>query len=157
MKNEINNTSKPELQSDEQSSDDNASRSTIQDNATLKRRRSLLKGLGAAPLVMTLHRGAAMAAKSNHLDGCVGTRGADPKGCVSPENHDNFLRVKVDENGMADGYYFTETLDGSHRYYDSDNSEKKLCLVSVDADGYIHDDRVEEDRVVVTSCWTSFV
>ena len=55
--------------------------STAQDNAALMRRRSLLKGLGAAPLVVTLHSGAAMAASSTGA--CVGKRGLDPDGCVA--------------------------------------------------------------------------
>ena len=153
MKNEINSTSKPVLSSDENSSDDNTSRSKIQENDTLMRRRSLLKGIGAAPLVITLHSGAAMAAKSNHLDGCVGKRGEDPKGCVSQENHDNFLRTKVDRSGKVEGW----SHDIKHPYYDNQNNDENLCLVSVDADGNIHIDRVKEDRVVATSCWTSFV
>jgi hypothetical protein len=151
MKNEINNTSKPVLQLDAQSSEDNDS-NVIQDNASLKRRRSLLKGLGAAPLVMTLHSGAAMAASSNMGD-CVGKRGADPQGCVSQENHDNFLRTKVDRSGKVEGW----SHDIKHPYYDNQNNDENLCLVSVDADGNIHIDRVKEDRVVATSCWTSFV
>ena len=155
MKNEITNTSKPALQSSEQAPVEKASSSTSRDNATLMRRRSLLKGLGAAPLVITLHSGAAMAASST--GSCVGKRGLEPDGCVAgtAEGHDSFLRVEVGSNGKADGYSWD--TNGQHPYYDSQESERNLCLVSVDADGNIHTDRLEDENVVLTSCWTSFV
>ena len=155
MNNEINNTGKPAQQSSEQSPDDKSSLSTAQDNTALMRRRSLLKGLGAAPLVVTLHSGAAMAASSTGA--CVGKRGLDPDGCVAgtAQDHDSFLRVEVGRNGKADGY--TWGNNNQHPYYDPQENERNQCLVSVDAEGNIHTDRLEEDRVVLTSCWTSFV
>mgnify|MGYP001824483207 CR=1 FL=1 len=155
MNNEINNTGKRAQQSSEQSPDDKSSLSTAKDNAALIRRRSLLKGLGAAPLVVTLHSGAAMAASSTGT--CVGKRGLDPDGCVAgtAQDHDSFLRVEVGNNGKAEGYHWD--TNGQHPYYDPQESERNQCLVSVDADGNIHIDRVKEDRVVATSCWTSFV
>lgn len=153
MKNEITNTSKPALQSSEQAPVEKASSSTSRDNATLMRRRSLLKGLGAAPLVITLHSGAAMAASST--GSCVGKRGLDPDGCVAgtAEDHDSFLRTKVDPSGKVEGW----SNNVKHPYYDNKENDRNLCLVSVDADGNIHTDRVEEENVVLTSCWTSFV
>ena len=163
MKNEINNTSKSVLQPDEQSSDDKSSLSTAQDNTALMRRRSLLKGLGAAPLVVTLHSGAAMAASS--VGGCVGhptPPNTETAGCRAGTagDHDDLLRVVVDEDGMADDYYFSETSDGSHPYFDSENSEKNLCLVSIDTSGntYVtNKSEVELGSLTTNSCWASFM
>jgi len=157
MNNEINNTGKPAQQSSEQSPDDKSSLSTAQDNTALMRRRSLLKGLGAAPLVVTLHSGAAMAASSTGA--CVGKRGLDPDGCVAgtAQDHDSFLRVEVDDNGRASGYTWGEPNEKHPFYVKNLEPDRNQCLVSVDAEGNIHTDRLEEDRVVLTSCWTSFV
>jgi len=149
MKNDITNTSKPILQPDEQAPVDKTSRSTIQDNATLMRRRSLLKGLGAVPLVMTLHSGAAMAAKSNDITSCRGPQpqGDTPKGCVT--DHDNYLRVKLDPNGKVENV--------KHKLYDPSKNKEDFCLVNVDADGKILPiDEFDEELVVTGSCWTSF-
>jgi hypothetical protein len=89
---------------------------------------------------------------------CVGKRGLDPDGCVAgtAEDHDSFLRVEVGTNGKPVDDRFTYGSDGKHPYYDNQESDRNLCLVSVDADGNIHTDRVEDENVVLTSCWTSF-
>jgi hypothetical protein len=157
MKNKITNTGKPDLQSDEQPPVDKVPAPTTRDNAALMRRRRLLKGLGAAPLVITLHNGAAMAASSTVS--CVGKQGFDPDPCVAgtAEDHDSFLRVTVNENGRADGYTWGEPNDKHPGYIKNQEPDRNQCLVSVDADGNIHTDRLEEENVVMTSCWTSFV
>ena len=160
MKNEITNTSKPALQSGDQAPLEKASSSTSRDNATFMRRRSLLKGLGAAPLVMTLHNGAAMAASST--GGCVGTQPIDieQNGCVagSAGDHDSFLRVEVGTEGntlgKADGYDWGAS--GKHPYYKEQDKNRNLCLVSVDAEGNIDKYSVESDSFTTNSCWTSF-
>ena len=158
MKKEIDNTSKPVLQSDEQVLVDKTSRTTTQDNASLMGRRRLLKGLGAAPLVMTLHNGAAMAASST--GGCVGQApppDTDTNGCVAGTagDHDSFLRVEVDRSGKAEG--FNWGANGQHPYYDNQENDRNLCLVSVDAEtGEIHTDRVDTSMLTTNSCWTSF-
>lgn len=163
MKKEIDNTSKPVLRSDDQAIVDKTSTTTTQDNASLMGRRRLLKGLGAAPLVMTLHNGAAMAASST--GGCVGTQTIDDienNGCRSGigADHDSFLRVEVGKEpglmlGRAEGYDWG--VNGKHPYYKESDKEKNLCLVSVDAEtGEIHTDRVDSSMLTTNSCWTSF-
>ena len=164
MKNEINNTSKSVLQPDEQSSDDKSSLSTAQDNTALIRRRSLLKGLGAAPLVVTLHSGAAMAASST--GGCVGTQTTDVllNGCRANDgtDHDSFLRVEVGPSGRPVNPNFNyDTPGGKHPYWDDSSQEsrdRKWCLVSVDAEGKTMDyNSVDPLQLTSNSCWTSFV
>ena len=158
MRNKTTNKGKPAQQSSEQSSVDKTSVSTAQDNAALIRRRSLLKGLGAAPLVMTLHNGAAMAASST--GGCVGDRGLAPKDCVAGTSgdHDSFLRVEVDVVTEADGTVvgIVDGWDDPHPLFSSDEPEKKLCLVSVDEFGNIDKNTVNPLRVTTNSCWCSF-
>ena len=157
MNKEISNTGKPVQQSGEQEPEDKASMPTTQDNATLIRRRNLLKGLGAAPLVMTLHSGAAMAAQSNNLERCVGPQNGTPDDCTAVK--DNYLRSEVlgtdgrDANGIKNDLYSNTPSEAN----------KKFCLVSVDTEGkvWIDDNNNkyvnDSTRVVTTSCWTSFV
>jgi hypothetical protein len=159
MKKEIDNTSKPSLHSDEQARVNKNSKTTTQDNASLTGRRRLLKGLGAVPMVMTLHSGAAMAAKSNNLEGCVGPQNGTPEDCVA--EHDNYVRSVVVHPSGKDAEGIINPL------YNNSEAErhKKLCLVTVDEKGDpIIDENNERtyvveplDRVVTTSCWTSFV
>jgi len=150
MKNEITNTGKPALQSGEQAPKDKTSKSKTQDDATLMRRRRLLKGLGAAPLVITLHNGAAMASSST--GDCIGDRGLQPEGCVAgtADDHDSFLRATVGTDGIPDGW------SEPHPDYDPANPDKNQCLLSVDQDGNIDVDVVYSDSVVTNSCWCSF-
>ena len=158
MKNEITKTSKPVLQSDEQAPVDKTSKSISQDNAILMRRRRLLKGLGAAPLVMTLHNGAAMAASST--GGCVGQLPPPDEAdrCVAGTgtDHDSFLRVEVDvENDCkVDLPGWTEP----HPYcVDNPDPERNLCLVSVDPEtGDIDTNTVDTSMLTTNSCWCSF-
>jgi hypothetical protein len=155
MKNKITNSRKPALQSSVQAPVDKASKSTTQDHATLIRRRSLLKGLGAAPLVITLHSGAAMAAQSN-IGHCIGPNDVEPTGCV--KKADRWLRVEVDkQNGTVDSDIYG-TLE--HSLYSDEPSEKNdnLCLINVTSDGDILPvDSHDPMLVATTSCWTSFV
>ena len=158
MNNEIINTGKPAQQSGEQEPEDKASMPTTQDNATLIRRRNLLKGLGAAPLVMTLHSGAAMAAQSNMAcrgDGLTLTEiERTGIGCVDEATNDSYLRTKVGVDGKVDGW----SANVKHPYYSDDDKKngENLCLLSVDQNGVIDVDEVHSDGVVTTSCWCSF-
>lgn len=71
MKNEINNTSKPVLQSNGQAPVDRAPTVASPDITALMRRRNLLKtGIVAVPAVMTLHSGVARAQASVNA-GCT--------------------------------------------------------------------------------------
>ena len=155
MKNEITNTGKPALQSGEQAPKDKTSKSKTQDDATLMRRRRLLKGLGAAPLVITLHNGAAMASSST--GGCVGQLKPTlpDDGCVAgtPEDHDSFLRTTVTTDGRVIGHGWD--ANEKHPYY-TPGSDRNQCLLSVNQDGDIHVNAVYDDSLVTNSCWCSF-
>jgi hypothetical protein len=150
MKKEIDNTSKPVLQTDEQACKDNQSKSTDQSKARSMQRRRLLKGLGAAPMVMTLHSGAAMAAKSNDITSCRGTRGGDtPKVCVEEGHKDNYVRVKLGPNGKIDNV--------RHKAYEPSKPNEDVCLINVNANGDpLPIDEFNPDLVVTGSCWASF-
>ena len=162
MKKEIDNTSKPVLQTDEQVCKDDNSTSTVNDNTRSMQRRRLLKGLGAAPIVMTLHNGAAMAASSSNCIGHQEPPDIDANGCIegTAEDHDSFLRVEVGKEegpmlGRAEGYDWQPS--GRHPYFKEQYKDRNLCLVSVDAEtGEIHTDRVEPSMLTSNSCWASF-
>ena len=112
-------------------------------------RRRLLKGLGAAPMVITLHRGAAMAAKSNDITSCRGPQGDTPKVCVEEGQAHNYVRVKLGPNGKIHNV--------RHKAYEPSKSNEDVCLVNVDADGNILPiDEFDPELVVTGSCWTSF-
>jgi len=152
MKNETTNTRKTVLQSDERAPVGKASSSTTQDNTALMRRRRLLKGLGAVPLVITLDSGAQMAAQSN-VGGCVGPQDITPTGCVATP--DKWLRSEVLHSNGKD------TNGIKNKLYDNSASGDNLCLVSVDSNGDVMTDGNhyvnDTSRVVTTSCWASFV
>ena len=151
MKNEITNSGIPAQQSTAQASVDKVTSSTKQGDSTLMRRRRLLKGLGAAPLVITLKCGADIAADSSMR--CVGlVSEADTDACVLPGNEDDYLRVSVNTDGTVDGYG-----DDIHTLYEL-GSDKTQCLVSVDASGDIKFTESEYDpnSLATNSCWCSF-
>jgi len=151
MKNETTNTRKTVLQPDGKSPVDKTSRSATKDGTVSMRRRKLLKGLGAVPVVITLHSGAAMAASSTGA--CVGPRGLAPQGCLTGTggDHDNFLRTLVNPDGTVPGWDQSITYPG----YDP-GSDANQCLVSVDENGVVITNEVIDERVVLISCWNSF-